>query len=195
MKYLGLAGIFILLMALGAGSASALFRWTDGNGDPHISTRLEDIPEQFRKTAIPIAQPGPSPHESCASFPSDPRGGTRMKFFIEQHQPTVHGCINGKGPYKFIFDTGWPPPSFIKPEVLEEIGVKLKNIPVVVVHGKASKVVTIRSLQVGGARLGPMEIMTFPFGVVEDGILGQDFMAKFIVEFDYKNSVLTLTPR
>jgi hypothetical protein len=40
-----------------------------------------------------------------------------------------------------------------------------------------------------------MEIMTFPFGVVEDGILGQDFMAKFIVEFDYKNSVLTLTPR
>jgi predicted aspartyl protease len=177
-----------------------MYRWVDDNGDVHINTRLEDIPERFQKKAQQISQPGPAPHETCASWPTDPKGGARVAFSRDRDHILVKACINGKGPVLLIVDTG-APPTVISPRVLEEFGVNLKDAQSVPVGGVGSgvgvgRLVMVRSIQVGGAKQGPMKVIAWELGAgFADGLLGQDFMSKFIVEVDNQRGVLTLTPR
>lgn len=202
MRRLAFVLVAVLLVAGLAGlpMAWAMYRWVDESGDVHISTRLEDIPERYQKKAQQISQPGPAPHETCSSLPSDPKGGARVAFSRERDHILVNACINGKGPVRLIVDTG-APPTIISPRVLEQFGVNLKDARLVPVGGVGSgtgagKVVMVRSIQVGGARQGPIEVIAWEMGMgLADGLLGQDFMSKFIVEVDNQRGVLTLTPR
>jgi hypothetical protein len=191
-----------LVLAVGpAGVGLAMYRWVDDDGEVHISTRLEDVPEKHRARATSIAAPGPSPHGSCASFPSDPKGGARVPFSLSKDHLIVVGCINGKGPFRFLLDTGWPPPSMVQPHVLEALGINfkkamfLKEFPQSSGTVKTQPVVHLRSIQVGGASVGPIDVGTFSLTTEWDGALGQDFMSLFIVEVDNRRGVLTLTPR
>jgi hypothetical protein len=195
-------GVLISALLVGlVGVGVAMYRWVDDDGGVHISTRLEDIPERYRSRATNIVAPGPAPHESCANFPKDPQGGTRVAFSLKKDHLIVEGCINDKGPFRFLMDTGWPAPSMVQPHVLESLGINLKKaifmkeFPEINGDVKRQPVVTLRSIQVGGARVGPIDVGTFSLTTDFDGALGQDFMSLFIVEIDNRRGVLTLTPR
>ena len=200
-RRLALLTLALALLVGPAGVGLAMYRWVDDDGEVHISGRLEDIPEKHRARATSIEAPGPKPHEACAIFPTDPEGGARVPFSLEKHHLIVVGCINGKGPYRFLLDTGWPPPSMVQPHVLHALGINLKKavfmkeFPQNSGAMKVQPVVRLRSIQVGGAKVGPIDVGTFSLTFDWDGALGQDFMSLFIVEVDNKRGVLTLTPR
>ncbi|HET8578380.1 MAG TPA: aspartyl protease family protein [Methylomirabilota bacterium] len=198
-RALALVAVTLLLLGIGPAAAQGMYRWVDENGDAHIASRIEDVPEQYRGRATSITQPGPKPHESCSGFPTDSKGTTRVPFSLERQHMVIVGCINDKGPFRFMFDTGWAGNSAVSPEVLERLGVNLKNAPVVAIAGvggvTSARVTMIRSLQIGNARLGPMEILAYGLFREWDGILGADFTTRFIIEIDNKRGILTLTPR
>jgi hypothetical protein len=182
-------------------NAAAMYTWVDETGTEHIASRIEDVPDRYRSKAKPLAYPSPPVHESCATVPTDPAGGARVRFSLERSHLIVIGCINGKGPYRLLLDTGWPPPSMVQPRVLDELGIDIKKAGFMKDFyqgqgkGKRELVVTVRSIQVGGARMGPLDVGTFSLSSDFDGVLGQDFMSLFVLEIDNRRGVLTLTPR
>ncbi len=199
MRRLGLVCLLLLMGSIIAiPVASGMYRWTDENGDPHISSRIEDIPERFRKDARQVTAPGPASDAKCAGLPGEPKGGGRVPFSLDKAHMIVAACVNGRGPIRLIVDTG-AGRTFVSQRFLEEIGVKVKDAPDTVVGGlggmAAAKRVMVRSVQVGGARLGPMEIVAHDLGFNVDGLIGQDFMSKFVLDVDNQRGVLTLTPR
>jgi len=197
-RTLGLVTAIVMLLAVGQ-AAAEMYRWVDESGDVHIATRLEDIPERYRNRATAITQPGPKPHESCVSLPTDPRGGARVPFSVERQHMVVDGCINGRGPFRFMVDTGWAGTSAISPDALERLGISLKDAPVVAIAGvggaTTAKVTRVRSIQIGDARMGPMEVLAYGLFPKWDGILGADVLNRFVLEIDNRRGVLTLTPR
>jgi hypothetical protein len=200
-RRLALLTLALALLVGPAGVGLAMYRWVDDDGEVHISGRLEDIPEKHRARALSIEAPGPKPHETCATYPTDPKGGARVPFSLEKHHLIVVGCINGKGPYRFLLDTGWPPPSMVQPHVLNALGINvnkaafMKEFPQTGGAMKIQPVVRLHSVQIGGAKVGPIDVGTFGFTTEWDGALGQDFMSLFIMEVDNKRGVLTLIPR
>ncbi len=199
MKRVALGALLCLIVSAFPAAAQSMYRWVDENGDAHISSRIEDIPERFQKTARPISHPDAAPHESCASLPSDPKGGARVSFSLEQDHMVVNACVNGRGPIRLMVDTG-APPTLISPRLLEQFGVNLKNSKVVPVPGLTGtgvgRLITVRSLQVGGAKRGPIEVIAFEMGGRSyDGILGQNFMKFYLLDVDNQRGVLTLRPR
>ena len=56
--------------------------------------------------------------------------------------------------------------------------------------------VPIESLEVGEAKVGRMVVTSYDMSMSEvDGLLGQDFLAKFHVNIDPTNGVVKLTPK
>jgi hypothetical protein len=61
-----------------------------------------------------------------------------------------------------------------------------------------TEVLTVRveSIEVGGATVGPLHVVSHDTGIGEgDGLLGRDFLDRFTVSIDNRAGLLTLTPR
>jgi hypothetical protein len=115
---------------------------------------------------------------------------------------TVMVKINGKGPYRLIFDTG-APISLFSGKVAKEGGL-LKNIkkPPISLFGNMGEA-RVETLHVGDqeARDMPCVVMDHPtvqaiskaFGPIE-GIVGFPFFARFKMTLDYQAKTITLEP-
>ena len=115
---------------------------------------------------------------------------------------TVMVKINGKGPYRLIFDTG-APISLFSNKVAKEGGL-LKNIkkPPISLFGNMGEA-SVETLHVGDqeARDVAGVVMDHPtvvaiskaFGPIE-GIVGFPFFARFKMTLDYQTKTITLEP-
>jgi membrane-associated protease RseP (regulator of RpoE activity) len=111
--------------------------------------------------------------------------------------------INGKGPYRVIFDTG-APVSLINSKTALAAAVLPKNAPkpALSLFGPAAQT-TIKTLEIAGlvAHSVPVIVMDHPtveaisqaLGPVE-GILGFPFFARYRMSLDYQAKQLTLAP-
>jgi membrane-associated protease RseP (regulator of RpoE activity) len=110
--------------------------------------------------------------------------------------------VNGKGPYKVIFDTG-APISLLNNKVAKEAGLlKDSGKPAFALFGTMGQV-KIKSLEVGDVKAEQVNtiIMDHPtvsaiskaLGPIE-GIVGFPFFARFKMTLDYKNKELTFVP-
>jgi hypothetical protein len=111
--------------------------------------------------------------------------------------------INGKGPYRVIFDTG-SPVTLLSNKVAEETGLLDKKAPKPLFNPfGAGGEAKIKTLEVGGAKVEnvPAIIMDHPgveamskaFGGVE-GIVGFPFFARYKMTIDYQAMQMTLVP-
>jgi hypothetical protein len=111
--------------------------------------------------------------------------------------------INGKGPYRVIFDTG-SPVTLLSNKVADETGLLDKKAPKPLFNPfGAGGEAKIKTLEVGGAKVEnvPAIIMDHPgvqamsqaFGGVE-GIVGFPFFARYKMTIDYQAQQLTLVP-
>jgi membrane-associated protease RseP (regulator of RpoE activity) len=111
--------------------------------------------------------------------------------------------INGKGPYRVIFDTG-SPVTLLSNKVAEETGLLDKKAPKPLFNPfGAGGEAKIKTLEVGGVKVEnvPAIIMDHPgveamskaFGGVE-GIVGFPFFARYKMTIDYQATQLTLVP-
>jgi hypothetical protein len=110
--------------------------------------------------------------------------------------------VNGKGPYRLIFDTG-APVTLLNNKVAKEAGL-LKGVatPAFTLFGAMGDV-KVRSLEVGGLEARDTSAIVMDHPVVElmakklgplEGIVGFPFFARYKVTLDYKARTLTFAP-
>jgi hypothetical protein len=200
---MGLALGSLLSGALAPASAQN-YRWTDERGNVQFSQGLQSVPSQFRSGAVIVgspAQPPPSaPAPSEPAAPSAPPAGVARIPFTPGQPIVVAAKINGGGTTQLILDTG-AQGTLISPTALAALGISYRNA----VRGSTKGVtgdanvlaVRIESIEVEGARFGPLMVVSHDSGLGSgrDGLLGRDFLDNFIVTLDSAARVVTLTPK
>jgi hypothetical protein len=207
----GLGRVLAAGMALGAlvcgaaAPASAqIYRWTDERGEVRFSQGINSVPPQARGGAVMMSTPGPpapsapAPAETPASTAA-PAGAARIPF-TPGRPIMVNARINGGGTTQLILDTG-AQGTVISPTALAALGISYRNAARGSIRGVTGETnvlaVRIESLEVEGARFGPLMVISHDAGLGSgtDGLLGRDFLDNFIVTIDSSSRVVTLTPK
>jgi aspartyl protease/uncharacterized protein DUF4124 len=193
-----------LLSGAFAPASAQIYRWTDERGEVRFSQGIHSVPPQFRGGAVivgsPSQAPPPAPTAPEPAAPNAaPTGVARIPF--TPGQPImVSAKINGGGSTQLILDTG-AQGTLISPTALAALGVSYRDAvrgSIKGVTGDANVLaVRIESIEVEGARVGPLMVVSHDsgLGAGRDGLLGRDFLDHFIVTIDSSARVVTLTPK
>ena len=119
---------------------------------------------------------------------------------LSSQRPIVKLIINGKGPYKFIFDTG-SSGSVIDEKLANELSLEVVGEDPLQTPGSDNKVISKRvkvpGVTFSGTNISHDTIMN-TFAMREmlpvDGVLSMNFLAEYLITIDYSNSKLILTP-
>jgi hypothetical protein len=119
---------------------------------------------------------------------------------------TVMVKVNGKGPYKLIFDTG-APLTLVNTKVAKEAGLLKKDAPKPLIPLLATTEAKIETLEVGDQKAENVSAMVMDHPTVQaiseafikeagpiDGIVGFPFFARFKMTLDYQAKTLTFMP-
>ncbi len=141
-------------------------------------------------SALPAQAPPPS---KAASVPFE---------LVASNHIVVKATINGKGPFRLVFDLG-APVTLIGNKAAEESGVVAKGAPksfLMAMRGEG----TIKDLEVGElkAKDVPVIVLDHPtlkvlggfLGRPLDGIIGFTFFARYRTTIDYQARIMTLEP-
>ena len=194
---LRLPAVALLVLSLVTTSAHAqLYRWTDENGETHFG---QSLPERYRKSARSVGTVDPPPAPSGPAEATLNEGVTRIAF-APGHPIMVTARINGRGLVQLLLDTG-ADRTTISPTALMGLGVSYRDVPKIEIRGvtgsSSAYIVTLESLQVGGARVGPLQVASHDaqLGRGAQGLLGRDFLSYFRVSIDNARGIVELTPR
>jgi hypothetical protein len=196
------AGLILGAVLSGAaGPASAqIYRWTDERGDVRYSQGINSVPPQARGGAILVStpsQPAPAAPETPAASGA---AGTARIPFTPGRPILVNARINGSGTTQLILDTG-AQGTVISPTALAALGVSYRNAARGSIRGVTGETsvlaVRIESIEVEGARVGPLMVISHDAGLGSgtDGLLGRDFLDNFVVTIDSASRLVTLTPK
>ena len=194
------------LVCTAASPASAqIYRWTDERGEVRFSQGINSVPPQARGGAVMMSTPGqpapsaPAPAERSPADAGAPAGAARIPF-TPGRPIMVSARINGGGTTQLILDTG-AQGTVISPTALAALGISYRNAARGSIRGVTGETsvlaVRIESLEVEGARFGPLMVISHDAGLGSgtDGLLGRDFLDNFIVTIDSSSRVVTLTPK
>ena len=131
----------------------------------------------------------------------DGKTSTTVPIALGENHVYLDVMLNGKGPYRFIFDTGGS--NVVDPEVAKEIGAFGQGSAQgsgVGSQTESFSFAKIATLQVGDALLKDQVFAIAPtrkgFGMSAgshvDGLIGWEVLARFITTFDYANDRVTL---
>jgi hypothetical protein len=164
-----------------------------GNAAVLHASQVEIAPADL---AAKVRKPDSSPHDFSIAESNE----ASVPFELIDNHVYLDVMLNGKGPYRFVFDTGGA--NVIDPAVAREIGaVPAGNVQGGGV-GAATETVAfapVASLHVGGAELRDQLFAVLPiragFGVggsaPVDGLIGAEVLARFVTVFDYERSRVT----
>ena len=190
--------MLLLAVALLPGVAVAqMYRWVDDRGTVHYTEGLDSVPERYRAQARPLhfPKPPPAPEKEGTSAAT---GITKIPF--TPGSPILVGArINGERPITLILDTG-ADRTVVAPGALSRLGISTRNATRAEMKGATGTiqvdVVQVTSVEVGGAKVGPLLIVAHDAGLKQaDGLLGRDFLDQFRVTIDSKEGVATLSPK
>ncbi len=144
----------------------------------------------------------PSPRSAMAAA-ADPEGAVVVPFkMLPSNHMVVEATVNGKGPYRFIFDLG-APVTLMSNKVAETVGAVDKKAPKSFMMGArgAGKVDTLEFGDLK-ARNVPVIVMDHPavkalgglLGKPLEGIIGYTFWARYRMTIDYQARQMTFTP-
>ena len=187
----------IVLAGVLPSAADQVFHWVDDEGVVHYTTGLESVPERYRAAARPLAvSPVETPPSGVAAVPA--RTGIATVPFVVGTPIVVQARINGAGPVALVLDTG-ADRTMVAPAALARLGIATPNTYSAEVRGVTgvtrADVVQIDSLDVNGARAGPLTIVAHDAELPQaDGLLGRDFLSLFSVTVDPRASIVTIEP-
>ncbi len=184
----------ILAGLLATGAWAQVYHWVDEQGVVHYTTGIESVPEQYRPTARSLPGSGVDPPSEAPAV----SGSATTIPFTPGAPILVSARINGGGPVTLVLDTG-AERTLVAPAALVRLGIALPNTLEATIRGVAgttqADVVSIESLEVGGAGAGPFAIIAHDAELPgADGLLGRDFLSLFSMTIDSRASVVTLTP-
>jgi hypothetical protein len=142
--------------------------------------------------------PGPAPAEEAGA-----KGTATARFtMLPSNHMVLRAMLNGKGPYRLIFDLG-APITLLSNKAAEESGTVDANAPrsfLFSMRGEAE----VAKLQVGGLTAEKLPVVVFDhpaLGVLSqilgepiDGIIGFTFFARYRTTIDYQKDEMTFTP-
>lgn len=189
MSRAALALFLVLTTAIPA--TAGLFRYTSADGTTHYTSDLESIPEAYRAAAVdvgapvPLPEPPPAPARSVVPF----SGGEPV---------VVEARLNGT-PLNLLLDTG-ADRTVISPTALTRAGINPEGGTPIRISGvtgsAAATLVAVPTIDVAGARVGPLWVVVHPVPSESlDGLLGRDVLDAFTVTFDAAAGRVTLSPR
>jgi Aspartyl protease len=192
-----------LLAVLPWTAHAEIVRYTDEHGQSYYVDGLENVPPQFRATAMPVGlrnQPAPSSSSAPAATEARPAAPTVIKYTPGQ-RIMVDVRINGGLSTKLLLDTG-ADRTMISPRALQAAGVAITR-PVATgqVQGATGSdrfdFVEVESLEVGEARVGKMPVGSYELAGpgAGDGLLGRDFLDQFKVTMDASAGEVHLAPK
>ena len=201
----------LLLLALSAGLArpalgGPLYRWTNDRGEVHFTEGIESVPPPFRAGATLLGDLGspapPAPSTPAPSTPAPegtPPGALARIPFVPGSPIVVTARINGGRSVQLVFDTG-ADRTMISPRALSALGADVRPVRRGTVQGVTgtSEVdfVVLQSLEVGEAKAEPLEVIAHEAGLTRgEGLLGRDFLDRFIISIDTRARVLVLSKR
>jgi hypothetical protein len=191
-----------LLIAAPPPRAGAEFiRYTDERGQNHYVGGLDNVPEPYRATAVPLglrnAPAAPAPSAPAATGPP---GATVIKYTPGQ-RIMVDVKINGSFTTKLMLDTG-ADRTLVSPRALQAAGVAVARP---VASGSITGAtgtdridyVVVESLEVGDARVGKLPVGSYQLAGsgTGDGLLGRDFLDQFNMTIDASRGEVVLAPK
>jgi hypothetical protein len=150
--------------------------------------------------AVPSAAPGDTPKAAKAD---DEKAVTVPFELLRSRHMAIQVKLNGKGPYRLIFDTG-APFNVINNRIAKDSGVldaKAKKQGFAM-FGMAGQQM-VKEFETGGAKVEKMPVMVMDHPTVGmisqvlgpiDGIVGFPFFARYRMTIDYQKQELTLVP-
>lgn len=120
-------------------------------------------------------------------------------FELTHDKPFVHVMVNGKGPYRFVVDTGTAGEAFVSSALADEL-----HMPVVgTVHltdpshqgGQQTQVVAIENLEVAGVEFKGVRAVRHALSQADgscDGLLGFALFRQYLLTLDYPHRQLSL---
>lgn len=126
-----------------------------------------------------------------------------IAFELLDNRMFVDVMLNGKGPFKFVFDTGGS--NCLTPEVASILGLTTKPIGDATGAGEKSVEawqVQIDTFQIGEIKIPSQEFMVLDFSPIKrafalpafDGIFGYEFLQKFSAKIDFVESTISFLP-
>src|SRR5688572_22954394 len=199
---LGLS-VSLLILALVTPALAQIYRYTDERGQNTYVDGLQNVPERFRATAVPLgmrnapAAPATAP---AAGAPGKPSGAAVLKY--TPGQPImVDATVNGGATVKLLLDTG-ADRTLISPRALTAAGVTItKPVASGNITGATGTdridFVVVESLVVGTARVTKIPVGSYELAgsAAGDGLLGRDFLDQFNMEIDASKGEVRLAPK
>ena len=183
-------------------AAAQIYRWVDDQGQVHYSQGMDSVPQRSRSRAAAVAEdrPAPAPEPVPAPAGTPPEGSGQVKF--TPGQPImVAARVNGSGSVRLMLDTG-AARTVISPTALNALGVSYEDSQRGTLKGVTGdadvEAVKVDSIEVGGAKHGPLLVISHDAGFGSergDGLLGRDFLDFFTLTIDNTAGLLTLTPK
>lgn len=196
MRSLALLVPVLAVLAAAAPAAEAqLYRWTNDRGEVHLTQGIDSVPERYRAGATLVGFPEAGPRAA-----DDGASGVLARIpYVPGAPIVVTAQLNGGRAVRLLLDTG-AARTVIAPRALTAARVDLRptgRARVLGVGGTAeAPAVTLESLGVGAARVGPLEVLALDAGLSQgDGLLGRDFLERFALVIDSRARVVTLGRR
>src|SRR5262245_62067096 len=132
-----------------------------------------------------------------------PAEGARLPLAFHGGRPVVEARVNGKGPYRFYFDTGASGP-VMGQKLARELGLRALGAARVKSGGDGpdaklieAEVVNLDLVELGGARLMDMRVVAMDRGRLGDadapeGVFSPASFPGFLVTLDYPRKELRL---
>jgi len=166
---------------------------TEGNDQTFVVDKVDVDPPEL------VAQVT-EPHSTVDDFSIAGGTQTTVPFELIDNHVYLDVMLDGKGPYRFIFDTGGQ--NVIDPTVAKEIGSgAVGSVQATGVGAGTDQFAfaNVSSLRFGQAELKDQTFLVAPvragFGVSSsarvDGLIGWEVLARFVTTFDYGRNQLT----
>jgi len=134
------------------------------------------------------------------SFASVDAEGPRIGFsFVHDSLVVVPVFLNGRGPYRFLLDTG-ATNTILSNRVADQLNIPIGRTQTLLTVG-GTAMATKRIIDV--IRIGNTEIMQLPIIATDlkllrtlhvDGIIGGDCLKQFRISIDYAHQLITIEP-
>lgn len=128
---------------------------------------------------------------------------TTLPFDLIDNRIVVDVKLNGKGPFRFIFDSGAV--AAVAPEVVRQLGLKIENLQTGG-RGVGEQLVESGEANIAEVEVGDIHLPAQDFGVISfadtkyvfgankiDGIIGYPLFKRLVVRIDYERKQLTFT--
>ncbi|AMV40816.1 PDZ domain-containing protein [Planctomyces sp. SH-PL62] len=145
---------------------------------------------------------GPAPAEEPGADAKEAATARARFTMLPSNHMVLRAMLNGKGPYRLIFDLG-APITLLSNKAAETSGTVDANAPKSFLFSMRGEAV-VAKLQVGGLTAEKLPVVVFDhpaLGVLSDvlgepidGIIGFTFFARYRTTIDYQKDEMTFTP-